>query len=58
MKKRIKYNIDIPELRHSRIALNISISADISNDRIKGVMGEACDIIKVKCINSSTDVSN
>lgn len=46
----------IPEKKHSKVALNISITGDISEKRIRDVMGEDCDIIKIESSIHGNDI--
>ena len=49
-------NIVIPEKKYSKVALNISITADISEDRIRTIVGDECDIIKLESNIHSNDI--
>lgn len=40
-------NVVIPKKKNSKVALNISITADISEERIRAIVGEDCDIFKI-----------
>ncbi|WKN42907.1 SAVED domain-containing protein [Tunicatimonas pelagia] len=40
----IEYYINQPEVKHPSVALNISLSATINNDRITSVLGKNCSI--------------
>lgn len=43
-KKRIKYIINKPKTIHTKVALNISLSGTITNDRIEAILGSECSI--------------
>jgi len=43
-KKRIKYIINKPAIIHTKVALNISLSGTITNDRIEAILGNDCSI--------------
>lgn len=45
-----------PEVKNKEVALNISISGDIENKRIKEVLGDNVDIWKVESSIKSTDI--
>lgn len=49
-------NIDIPQKKYSKVALNISITADISEERIRSIVGEECDIIKIESNIHGNDI--
>lgn len=44
----IKYHIQKPKKRSTVVALNISLSADISNDRITQILGNDCSIHTIR----------
>ena len=46
----------IPEKKHSRVALNISITADISENRVRDIVGEECDIFKIESNIHGNDI--
>lgn len=48
--------LNIPEKKYSKVALNISITADISEQRIRNVLGKECDIIKVESTIHGNDI--
>lgn len=48
--------LNIPEKKYSKVALNISITADISEERIRAVLGEECDIIKIESTIHGNDI--
>lgn len=48
--------LNIPEKKYSKVALNISITADISEQRIRDVLGKECDIIKVESTIHGNDI--
>lgn len=43
----VKYTVIEPENKHKTVALNISLSATITNDRIIQVLGDECDIYTI-----------
>lgn len=43
----VKYTLIEPENKHKTVALNISLSATITNDRIIQVLGDECDIYTI-----------
>ena len=49
-------NINIPQKKYSKVALNISITADISEERIRSIIGEEYDIIKIKSNIHGNDI--
>lgn len=49
-------NINIPQKRYSKVALNISITADISEERIRSIIGEEYDIIKIESNIHGNDI--
>lgn len=51
----VKYTLIEPEKKHKTVALNISLSATITNDRIIQVLGDECDIYTVKIDNPFND---
>lgn len=57
-KKDEKFDVSIiiPEKKYSKVALNISITADISADRIRAIVGDECDIIKLESNIHSNDI--
>lgn len=48
--------LNIPEKKYSKVALNISITADIAEERIKAIMGEQCDIVKIESNIHGNDI--
>lgn len=44
----LKFTSKFPKKKYKKVALNISISGNISEERIKKVMGEDVDIIKIE----------
>jgi hypothetical protein len=54
--KSFKVNIIKPKKKNVKVALNISITADIAEERIKSVMGEQCDIIKIESNIHGNDI--
>lgn len=40
----VKYKVIVPENKHKTVALNVSLSATITNERITQVLGDDCDI--------------
>lgn len=48
--------LNTPEKKYSKVALNISITADISEERIRDVLGKECDIIKVESTIHGNDI--
>lgn len=48
--------LDIPKKKYSKIALNISITANISEERIREVVGDECDIIKIESTIHGNDI--
>ena len=50
----IKFDVKIivPEKKYNKVALNISSTADIDEERIRTVIGEKYDIIKLKVLYS------
>lgn len=57
-KKDEKFDVSIiiPQKKYSKVALNISITADISEDRIRAIVGDECDIIKLESNIHSNDI--
>lgn len=51
----VKYTLIEPEKKHKTVALNISLSATITNDRITQVLGEECDIFTFTIDNPFND---
>ena len=51
----VKYTLIEPEKKHKTVALNISLSATINNDRITQVLGEECDIFTFTIDNPFND---
>jgi len=51
----VKYTIIEPEKKHKTVALNISLSATITNDRITQVLGEECDVFTITIDNPFND---
>ncbi len=49
-------NIVIPKKKHSKVALNISITADISEERIRNIVGDECDIFKIESNIHGNDI--
>lgn len=43
----VKYTVITPKNKHKTVALNISLSATITNDRITQVLGDDCDIYTI-----------
>ena len=48
--------LNIPNKKYAKVALNISITADISEERIRNVLGKECDIIKVESTIHGNDI--
>lgn len=48
--------LTIPEKKFSKVALNISITANIDNKRIREALGEECDIIKLESNIHGNDI--
>ena len=51
----MKYTIIAPEAKHKTVALNISLSATITNDRITQVLGDDCDVYTITIENPFND---
>ncbi|HKO78152.1 MAG TPA: HNH endonuclease [Flavobacterium sp.] len=51
----VKYTLIEPEKKHKTVALNISLSATITNDRITQVLGEECDVFTFTIDNPFND---
>lgn len=51
----IEYKIIEPNEKHSIVALNISLSADINNSRIENVLGKECSIYTLTIDNPFND---
>lgn len=51
----IKYTIIAPEAKNKTVALNISLSAMITNDRITQVLGDECDVYTITIDNPFND---
>ncbi len=51
----VKYTVIEPEIKHKTVALNISLSATITNDRITQVLGDECDIFTITIDNPFND---
>lgn len=48
--------LNIPNKKYAKVALNISITADISEERISNVLGKECDIIKIESTIHGNDI--
>lgn len=48
--------LNVPKKKYSNVALNISITADISEERIKAIVGEECDIVKLESNIKGNDI--
>lgn len=57
-KKDIEFDVQLslPKRKHSKVALNISITADISEKRIRDVVGEEFDIVKLESNLHGNDI--
>ena len=51
----VKYTVVEPTNNHKTVALNISLSASITNDRITEVLGDECDIYTITIDNPFND---
>lgn len=51
----VKYTVVEPENNHKTVALNISLSASITNNRITEVLGDECDIYTITIDNPFND---
>ena len=51
----VKYTVVEPVNNHKTVALNISLSASITNDRITEILGEECDIYTITIDNPFND---
>lgn len=51
----IKYTVTKPKTTNKTVALNISLSASITNDRITKVLGDECDIYSLSIDNPFND---
>lgn len=51
----VKYTVVEPENNYKTVALNISLSASITNDRITEVLGDECDIYTITIDNPFND---
>lgn len=51
----VKYILIEPEKKHKTVALNISLSATITNDRITQVLGDECDVFTFTIDNPFND---
>lgn len=49
-------NVVVPEKKYSKVALNISITADISEERIRAIVGKECDIFKIESNIHGNDI--
>ena len=49
-------NVIVPEKKNEKVALNISITANIDEDRIRAIVGEKCDIIKIESTIHGNDI--
>ena len=64
----VSYNVFSPVAKHKTVALNISLSATVTNDRITNVLGEDCSIYTItipspfndylKCKNDLVEFGN
>lgn len=54
--KNFNINVIVPEKKNKKVALNISITANIDEERIRSVMGEECDIIKIESNIHGNDI--
>lgn len=61
----VTFKVEYPEKKSSKVALNISVTGDISEERIRAVTGEDCDIVKIESnihgrdiIKSKKDLEN
>ena len=48
--------LNFPEKKYSKVALNISITADISEERIRDIVGDECDIVSIKSNIHGNDI--
>ena len=46
----------VPEKKHCKVALNISITADIAEERIRDIVGKECDIFKIESNIHGNDI--
>ncbi len=51
----VSYDIDSPVARHKTVALNISLSATVKNDRITKVLGNECSIYTITIASPFND---
>lgn len=51
----VKYTVIEPVNNHKTVALNISLSASVTNDRITEVLGDECDIYTITIDNPFND---
>lgn len=56
IKNQFEINISMPKKKSNNVALNISITADISEDRIRKIVGMDCDIIKIESNIKGNDI--
>ena len=54
--KNFNINVIVPEKKNKKVALNISITANIDEERIRAVMGDECDIIKIESNIHGNDI--
>lgn len=54
--KNFNINVIFPEKKNKKVALNISITANIDEERIRSVTGEECDIIKIESNIHGNDI--
>lgn len=48
--------LNVPKKKHSKVALNISITADIAEERIRAIVGGECDVIKIESSIHGNDI--
>lgn len=49
-------DLKLPEKKNEKVALNISITANIDEERIRTIMGKECDIIKIESNIHGNDI--
>lgn len=54
--EKFEFNTIMPKKRKSKVALNISITGDIAEERITNILGNECDIIKIESNVHGNDI--
>ena len=54
--KNFNINVIVPEKKNKKVALNISITANIDEERVREIMGKECDIVKIESNIHGNDI--